>query len=116
MTPNNTLHQVKEALRPLKLLGWLETLPEEDAHSGDSLDLLLKYLTQFNLSSDLTLEHSRLVLGSSGAAQEIQYPRWLRWFLLDYDEAPPPLPTWKIRYLLFKAVADDLRMRHECAS
>lgn len=112
MTTNNTLHQVEEALRPLKLLGWLETLPEEETHSGESIDLLLKYLQELNLS-EFTLEHSRLILGNTGATQEVQYQRWLRWFLLDYDEAPPPLPTWKVRYLLFKAVADDLRVRHE---
>jgi hypothetical protein len=115
MTTNNTLHQIKEALRPLNLLGWLETLPEEEVHPGESLDLLLKYLQQRNLS-DFTLEHSQLILSAAGVTQEIQYQRWLRWFLLDYDEAPPPLPTWKVRYLLFKAVADDLRVRHESPS
>ena len=112
-TDSYSLQQaVEQALLPIKFLGWLEKLPAETlSEYEEGIDLLLKYLQeQVRNLGDVILEPDRLWLSQN---EEVSYPRWLRWFLLDYDETHKPLPGWKPRYLLLKAIADDLCVRHQ---
>ncbi len=84
---------------------------------GDDADsLLLRYL-QFTVAvSDVAVTLPSIHITKEDQCVEMQCQRWLRWFLLDYDDSHPPAPAWKARYLLFKAMADDLHIRFEQAS
>jgi hypothetical protein len=118
MTDRKSLQKtVADILLPSKILAWLESLPQDELlKEEEGIDLLVRYLQQHTQKVTVTLSPLSIYVTEAGEEKEVPIQRNLRWFLLDYQENPSPLPAWKARYLLLKAVADDLRIRHENAS
>jgi hypothetical protein len=117
MTDSKRLPTTADVLLPSKILAWLESLPEDELLTEEQgIDLLMRYLTGCYDEATITLDPIEISVTEAGKVRKIEVQRNLRWFLLDYQDNPPPLPAWKARYLLIKAVADDLRIRYENAS